>query len=275
MGARSARSWSGARWLALAMVVVALGLAACSRGGPPTASLAGSRWLLVPESLGVPVPPGVTVTAVFGDGAVSGSSGCNSYRAGFVQSGTDLRIGPDVVTTDRACEPAVADVERAFRARLTATTTFTLSQDSLLLAPDEGPALSFRPLPADPPVGAWQVTGFRDPATGALAAPLPGTAITLGLRADGQVEGQACNSYGGPWRPDGAALTVGPLWQTEMYCGSPPGVSEQEGAYLAALRSATGWRVEDDKLTLVDRGGQPVVTGSPIVLAVVGDVVGG
>jgi heat shock protein HslJ len=231
--------------------------------------------VLVPESLGVPVPAGVTVTAVFGDGAVSGSSGCNSYRAAVERSGAALRIGPNLVTTDRACESAVADVERAFLTRLTATRTYDVGADGLALLPEHGPALTFREQPVGPPSGAWQVTAFRDPATGQVVPLLPGTAITLGLGADGEVDGRACNSYGGPWKADGAALALGPLWQTEMYCSSPPGVSDQETAYLEALRSVAGWRVEGGQLTLTDRDGRPVVTASPIVLAVVGDVTGG
>jgi heat shock protein HslJ len=275
MRASSARSW-GVRWFALAMVVAALGLAACSRGGvAPAPPLEGSRWVLMPESLGVPVPEGVTVTAIFADGAVSGSSGCNSYRGAVERSGSDLRIGPNLVTTDRACDAAVADVERTYLSRLTATRTYGVSPDGLMLAPEKGPALSFRAQPAGPPAGLWQVTGFRSPGTGDVAAPLPGTAVTLGLRADGEIEGRACNSYGGPWRADGTAITVGPLWQTEMYCSSPPGVSEQEVTYLEALRAATGWRVEDDRLTLTDRDGRPVVTATAVMLAVIGDNAGG
>jgi heat shock protein HslJ len=123
--------------LALGVAVAAAGLlaAGCSRPhphppGPTTTAPAGGgslngKWVLVPASLGVPVPAGVSVTAEFGDGRVSGSDGCNSYFAGYTAGpGVAFDVADAIGTTKMACDPERIAVERAYLDLLASATSY-------------------------------------------------------------------------------------------------------------------------------------------------------
>ena len=88
----------------------------------------------------------------------------------------------------------------------------------------------------------------------------PGTNITLDF-AGGQASGFAgCNAYGGPYLAgDGGALSISTLGVTAQACLEPEGVMDQEGAYLADLQEATGYRVMGDQLELLDAGGESLL----------------
>jgi heat shock protein HslJ len=89
---------------------------------------------------------------------------------------------------------------------------------------------------------------------------LIGTEITAAFGDDGKLTGSAgCNSYFGSYEVDGEAITFGPLGSTLMACAEPEGIMNQEQAYLAALESAGTYRIEGDKLELIDADGMRVV----------------
>jgi heat shock protein HslJ len=94
---------------------------------------------------------------------------------------------------------------------------------------------------------------------GELAPALPG-AIASALFQDGQVNGTAsCNSFFGGYEADGSNLTVGPLASTEMFCGDPPGLMDQELAYLSALGSAATYAIENEQLVIANDTGETVL----------------
>ena len=104
----------------------------------------------------------------------------------------------------------------------------------------------------------WVLVSYMDQ-EGVLAEPLPGTNTTAQFQ-DGQVNGNAgCNNFFGGYEVDGHNLSVGPLASTEMFCGSPPGVMEQEYAYLAALGSAASFAIEGGQLVIADLEGKTVL----------------
>lgn len=77
------------------------------------------------------LPAEVTVTAEFRDGTVTGSSGCNRYRAAYEVTGERLHITP-AVTTRRLCSPEVMTIENRFLACLGEVTRFeVIDGDSL------------------------------------------------------------------------------------------------------------------------------------------------
>jgi heat shock protein HslJ len=94
---------------------------------------------------------------------------------------------------------------------------------------------------------------------GELTAAMPGSNATA-LFQDGQVNGYAsCNGYFGGYEVDGSNLIVSPLASTEMFCGSPPGLMDQEFAYLSALGSAATYSIEDEQLVIANEAGETVL----------------
>jgi heat shock protein HslJ len=60
----------------------------------------------------------------------------------------------------------------------------------------------------------------------------------------GRVAGSAgCNSYGGGYTTTDGKLTFTPLVSTKKFCGDPPGLMDQEQAYLATLQAAERYLV--------------------------------
>lgn len=98
-----------------------------------------------------------------------------------------------------------------------------------------------------------------------LLTELPGrSAVTTGVEvtahfADGAITGTAgCNRYLGTYRSTGDELTVEAGAATAMAC--PPPASDVERTYLDALNAVAGQRRTGTTLTLVDGGGDPVLS---------------
>ncbi|MEN8115077.1 MAG: META domain-containing protein, partial [Actinomycetota bacterium] len=98
----------------------------------------------------------------------------------------------------------------------------------------------------------WKATGIAG-ADGSLQAPVEGSTPSLQFEGESAGGNASCNQYFGTFELKGSKLSFGPLASTEMFCGDP-GVMEQEQTYLAALESVDGWSVEDDVLTLTSDG---------------------
>jgi heat shock protein HslJ len=78
------------------------------------------------------------ITAEFSDeGKLSGTAGCNHYRGSYTRDGNALTIGP-LVTTRRACEPAIMEQEQRYLAALQRVTTLRLDVDNLNLRDADG-----------------------------------------------------------------------------------------------------------------------------------------
>jgi heat shock protein HslJ len=93
---------------------------------------------------------------------------------------------------------------------------------------------------------------------------LPGTTITLEFTDDEASGSAGCNRYWGSYQVSGSSLTVSEPFRTEMACPEPPGVLEQEGAYLEALSDVESYKLASDQLELLDEaGGQLLVFVKP------------
>jgi heat shock protein HslJ len=92
------------------------------------------------------------------------------------------------------------------------------------------------------------------------SAPIQGAAPTLSFAA-GEIEGTTgCNHYGGSYSASKSDLSFGGVYQTEMACMTPAGIMERERAYLDALRSVAGYRVESGRLELLDDSGALILS---------------
>lgn len=110
----------------------------------------------------------------------------------------------------------------------------------------------------DAPTGLDGTAWLLDSLNG--APPLNGTRITLEF-ADGQAGGfSGCNGYGGQYSATGdGALTLNNVASTAMGCVTPVGVLDQEEAYHEAFRLVTGYRLEGDRLELLDAAQNPIL----------------
>jgi heat shock protein HslJ len=101
------------------------------------ASLQGTVWSLDSAA------PGTAVTLQFGNGAVTGSAGCNTYNGKYTTTmmagpTNNINIGP-VSTTQLICSEDIMAQETAFLAQLQTATSYTISGTMLTLDTPEGP----------------------------------------------------------------------------------------------------------------------------------------
>jgi heat shock protein HslJ len=111
-------------------------------------ALAGSNWSLASMYSGTSVSSVITgsaITAAMGpDGSLTGSAGCNRYFGTYNQSGTEFSIS-SVGSTKMMChDPGIMNQESAYLGVLPAVRTFTLEENTLILAGrDDVPLLAF------------------------------------------------------------------------------------------------------------------------------------
>src|SRR3954447_24665577 len=109
----------------------------------PPLSLSGPDWQVLSVNNGrgavVTVLPETQLDATFGEnGIVSGSTGCNNYRALYSVAGPAIAIGT-LISTRRACQSEAAGAqEQAFLAALSASSRYEVGGGRLTLRNDEG-----------------------------------------------------------------------------------------------------------------------------------------
>jgi len=110
-----------------------------------TKPLAGTKWVLDPANLGVPLPDRTPITANFSDTTISGNISCNSYFANYT-AGADgsFKVGP-IARTLVACGPVAAQAESAYFGLLARSTQFQVTKSELLLLTDGHTLLRFVP----------------------------------------------------------------------------------------------------------------------------------
>ena len=106
------------------------------------------------------------------------------------------------------------------------------------------------PTPAEELVGsAWIVTSINGQGVVPAAPP------TMAFGADGKISGTGgCNQYSAPYETTGGTIAIGDISSTLMLCEGAAGT--QESVFLAALRGATAWRLDDDGALHLDGVGE-------------------
>ena len=126
--------------------------------------------------------------------------------------------------------------------------------------PSASPGASASPSPSAGPEGivgpTWLVMTIGGSDTVRAARP------TMTFGADGQVQGTGgCNSYGGPYQLDGAAIDVGELASTMMLCQGQS-IGAQETAFFAALGGAQTWRIDEAGVLVLSGPSSEIVAKS-------------
>jgi heat shock protein HslJ len=229
--------------------------------------LVGTQWELVTYNTGsqgmTTVLDGSRITALFEDGQVGGSAGCNSYFAAYEVNGDNISIS-DAGSTKKLCPEleGVMDQEAQYLSLLGQSASFQIVADQLeivgqanelLLVYQVSEPVSLENLP-------WQITGYNN-GRQAVTSVIIDTEITAEF-VDGTVSGlSGCNNYSGSYELDGDKISVGPLAVTEKFCAEPEGIVEQETEYLAALQAATTYRIDGERMEMRDDDGALQIQG--------------
>jgi heat shock protein HslJ len=98
-------------------------------------ALEGKTWTLVQFGDGSPAPAERAITAVFEDGKISGSGGCNHYSATVASpSPGALRVGT-ISATKMACMGPAGGNEQRYFAALEKVEGFAVEDGRLVLSP--------------------------------------------------------------------------------------------------------------------------------------------
>lgn len=94
-----------------------------------------------------------------------------------------------------------------------------------------------------------------------LVSPMSITKVTLEFK-DGRISGSSgCNSFFANYTVEKNSMSFGLIGSTKMYC-SNPGVMEQEQTYMMRLESVKTYKIEGDKLKLIDSNGKTLLVFS-------------
>jgi heat shock protein HslJ len=237
----------------LAALAVLAAAAACGEDEPGSAdlsSLEGTAWLLA-SGVDAEGWEDVAPTATFVEGTVSGSTGCNRFRASYTVDGDTLELG-EIAQTAMGCPPPADAVEREYAGALESVRAWRAEDDELALLDADGTeVLRYR---RASPVGTWEATSILQ--GNAVSSPLPGTEITASFAEDGALSGSAgCNTYRTRYTMDRGAIEIDSPAATKKACAEPDGIMEQEAAFLAALPLAARYEVTGASLDLLTAEG--------------------
>ena len=204
-----------------------------ARADEAASDLEGTSWVL--SSLAT--ESGVTsseidqeITAVFEDGQMSGSAGCNSYFAGYeIEDGSLTLSG--MGNTAMSCDEARNEREGEFLAALQTVTGYRLDGDTLVLLDADGNTVIEMQVAEmmdetavpDQLLGTWQWQSFEDSASSDESNDITvddPAKYTLELMADGSYAIQAdCNSGGGQYTIEDSSISLEPGPMTLAECG--------------------------------------------------------
>ena len=231
--------------------------------------LEGTEWVLATyadaDGALVGTTPGAEATAVFANGSLAGNAGCNEYNASYELDGDSLAVS-QAVTTRKFCEQpeGVMDQEAALMSAYDAVSQFRIRQRTLeLLDADDTVLMAFF---AKPDVSEMTSVTWMLESSGPIAKQQPvvdGSEVTLQVDEKGQISGSAgCNTYNTTLQKTDDGISIGPAAVTQKMC-EDEAVNDQEGAYLAALQSATNAILRGERLLVAYGDGTGVLTFAP------------
>jgi heat shock protein HslJ len=247
---------------ALSLLIVAA--VACDGSDADVGELEEITWVLDRASIDALVPEApadARVDARFDDGEVSGRSACNSYFGAYEID--DGSIGVEGLGgTEMACDPPVLmELEVAYLDALGRVDAFVVEGSRLSLTGGEPPLVFEAEPPAEPRplVGSvWRLSSLAY-GSDTVSSPIAGAQPTARFSADDEISGSTgCNTYGGSYRIDGSAISIGGMRITLRGC--EPDVARQEDVFHRALQRAATFRIEGEILTLSDAAGAFLVS---------------
>lgn len=236
---------------AIALISAALLMASCGAEGETTVDLNGTAWTA--STINGEAVEHSEITAIFSDGRMAGSAGCNRYSGPYETSGADITFPQAFISTLMACEQETMEQERRFLQALETVTGYEAADGTLTLTADDSEIIVFDEVSQDLSGTSWSILSYLD-GNGRVST-IPGTEASVEFD-DNTITGTAgCNTMNGSFTADGRALTITELSQTDMYCTEPEGLMDQEAAIGQGLTDAAEYQIEGRTLTIWDADG--------------------
>ena len=211
--------------------------------------LVNTTWRLA-SSDAIAVPEGPEITLSFSSLGMSGSSGCNRYRATVEGQGkgNQLKFGA-IATTRMACPPPQMEIETAYLQALSRVQGYRLTPqgDLELRLVEQGQTRNLRFTPVQTTAsGLQQTTSPASSLDGTEwqlsqlggAKPLTERPATLAFKGDRLSGTGGCNRFMGGFTGEGFRLTVSQnMASTMMACPAP--LMKQEQQMIEALKTVT------------------------------------
>lgn len=230
----------------LAALPLAIGAPALAQSPTPVPVLDVEWTLTRLDGEAVPADPAITATFA-SSGSLSGSGGCNNYSASWSSAdGVSLTVS-DLLATFAACSDDVDARESRYFDLIQDAEGWSFDGTAITVTTTSGATLVFGGEAGEPTglqlVGTWPLVSLDG------EAPPAGLTVTLDIRADGTLGGEACNLYNASYTATEAGdLSVDPIAATRRSCGDE--ADAFESAYLDALQRATQWGTQDEQLFL-------------------------
>lgn len=236
------------RIFTLITVGLLLTLTACATPGGASASLDGTSWDVTAIN-GVAPVAGAPTMAFTGD-TMSGTTGCNSFSAGYTLNGSSITFGPGAQTA-MACTDDLMKQEDAFNSALAKVAKLTVDGTTMQLQDASGQSLFTlaKAVPETPrPLQGttWQLDTIR---TGETASSVVADSPVTMQISSGTLSGKACNTFRADVTIDGDSVTVGPIASTRMACLNED-LTKQETTVLAILGKVTSMKITGARLQL-------------------------
>jgi heat shock protein HslJ len=201
------------------------------------------------------------ITAEFtSKGTVSGFSGCNQYNGSYTASGSAIRVSSKMATTMMACAKMVMLEERVYLKALTSARSYAVKDGTLTLRSKRGfPLAAFEAQSQSLDGTSWNVLSYNN-GKQAVVSVIAGTKLTADFSKSNVSGSAGCNTYNASVTTTPPKISFGPIASTRMACSQPPGVMEQESAFLAALQSAATYNLQGSTLELRTAGGSIAVS---------------
>lgn len=246
--------WMLAATIVLVLAGLVIGLTtvvgAQNKRGAGTVDLDGTAWILTQIGDSA-LPSDLVGTLILADGKAAGSATCNRYSGSYESDGSDLSFGP-LMTTMMACLNPTPEAD--FMTAMEQVASYKIADEHLLLVDSSGETvLTFKPQPTTLSGTSWQLLSYHT--NSAMVSVIAESKITATFDDERLTGSAGCNNYFAGFETDGSQLSLGPAGSTEMWCGQPEGVMEQEMAYLQAIQNAASYQVEGNQLALLDESG--------------------
>lgn len=215
----------------------------------PALTLPGTQWRLVTLN-GADLAAGSEITLAFdAQGTAAGTAGCNLYTGPYTAEGQNLTFGK-LVSTMKACAPALMEQETAYLKALDAASTYALESSTLTISDAAGSAILIFERVLNLAGTEWTLERLGD-----QAVEIP---VTLQFDEAGALAGLGgCNRYNSRYTLSGTAITLQPVVSTRMACDDA--VMQIETAYFAALEAVERVEQIGSRLILSTADGQSLV----------------